>query len=76
MLPLGLLGPGEQAEIVSVRDKPDCKSDGRIEEMGLRCGKTVEMLSNGSGPILLRIDESRLAIGRGTAMKILVRRHA
>lgn len=46
----------------------------RLEDMGLRVGKNVEMLSNGSGPILLRVDESRIAIARGIAMKILVRR--
>jgi ferrous iron transport protein A len=42
--------------------------------MGLRVGKTIEMLTNGSGPILLRVDESRIAMGRGLAMKIMVRR--
>jgi ferrous iron transport protein A len=74
MLPLGLLSPGEQGEIVSIRDNPDDKCECRVEEMGLRIGKTVEMLTNGGGPILLRVDESRIAMGRGMAMKIMVRR--
>jgi ferrous iron transport protein A len=87
MMPLALLSPGESGEIVTVnvhtpKDKPCCgqcggerhKSDNRVEEMGLRAGKTVEMLSNCSGPLLLRIDESRIAISRGMAMKIKVRR--
>lgn len=67
-------------------DKPCCgqcgsqcggdrhKGENRIEEMGLRAGKIVEMLSNGTGPLLLRVDESRIAISRGMAMKIKVRR--
>ena len=42
--------------------------------MGLRNGKIVEMLSNGSGPLLLRVDVSRIAISRGMAMKINDRR--
>ena len=43
--------------------------------MGLRVGKSVEMLSNaGGGPLLIKVDESRIAMGRGVAMKILVRR--
>ncbi|MRR59277.1 MAG: ferrous iron transport protein A [Deltaproteobacteria bacterium] len=46
----------------------------RMEDMGLRVGKSVEMLSNSSGPILLRVDESRIAVARGIAMKIMVRR--
>ncbi|MHB8709466.1 MAG: FeoA family protein [Desulfuromonadales bacterium] len=87
MMPLALLSPGESGEIVSVNvqsheDKPCCgqcggerhKSGNRLEEMGLRTGKIVEMLSNGAGPLLLRVDESRIAISRGMAMKIKVRR--
>ena len=87
MMPLALLSPGESGEIVSVNihhqsDKPCCgqcggerhKGENRIEEMGLRTGKVVEMLSNGSGPLLLRIDESRIALSRGMAMQIKVRR--
>lgn len=46
----------------------------RLEDMGIRIGKSVEMLNNGSGPVLLRVDESRIAIARGMAMKIMVRR--
>jgi ferrous iron transport protein A len=42
--------------------------------MGIRIGKGVEMLNNGSGPVLLRVDESRIAIARGMVMKIMVRR--
>jgi len=87
MMPLALLSPGETGEIVSVdvhtsKEKPCCgqcggerhKSENRVEEMGLRAGKIVEMLSNGSGPLLLRVDESRIALSRGMAMKISVRR--
>jgi len=75
MFPLGLLGAGEQAEITSIRATPDSASGCRTEEMGLRVGKVVEMLTNGGGgPLLLKVDESRLAIDRRVAMKILVRR--
>lgn len=87
MMPLALLSPGESGEIVrvnvNVNEKKACcgqcggerhKSDNRIEEMGLRTGKIVEMLNRGAGPMLLRIDESRIAISRGMAMKIMVRR--
>lgn len=87
MIPLGLLSPGERAEIADVGPLGGCgggcgcgkkgAAGGRVEDMGLRAGKVVEMLSNGSGgPILLKVDESRIALGRGVAMKILVRRHA
>lgn len=81
MAPLGLMSTGERAEIVEIREKKDHCHDKReshichVEDMGLRIGKTVEVLNNeGRGPLLLKVDESRIAIGRGIAMKILVRR--
>ncbi len=47
----------------------------RIEDMGIRAGKNIEMLKNpGRGPLLLKMDEARIAIGRSMAMKIFVRR--
>jgi ferrous iron transport protein A len=73
MVPLGLLQFGDRAEVVEVI--PDKHSWARIEDMGFRVGKTVEMLNNeGRGPLLIKVDESRLALGRGMAMKIMVRR--
>jgi len=81
MSPLGLLSAGEKAEIVEIMaQKGICQGTGKnhachIEDIGLRIGKTVEMLNNkGGGPILLKIDESRIAMARGVAMKIMVMR--
>ena len=42
--------------------------------MGLRAGKRVEMLSNGAGPVLVKVDEARIAVDRGVAMRIKVRK--
>ena len=75
MLPLGLLHDGETAEIVALRGsgaRVACEC--RAEDMGLRVGKRVEMLSNGGGPVLVKIDEARIAVDRGVAMRIVVRR--
>ncbi len=86
-MPLGLLGSAERAEVIEVKTGSRC-ADGRatitgavrscrdrIEDMGVRVGKIIEVLNNeGQGPILLKVDESRIALGRGMAMKILVRR--
>lgn len=81
MLPLGLLPRGEKAEIVSIRERgcslKKTDLDCRTEDIGLRPGKVVEVLSNElHGPMLLKIDESRVAIGRGIAMKIMVKQQA
>lgn len=79
MIPLGLLAPGEKAEVVELRgDGQTCRACQclcRLEDMGLRTGKTIEMLKNyGNGALLVRVDESRIALNRGMAMKIQVRR--
>jgi ferrous iron transport protein A len=79
MMPLGLLGSGEKAQVMEIQGGTHgcqrCKCLCRLEDMGLRCGKTVEMLSNpGHGSLVVRVDDSRLALGRGLAMKVGVRR--
>lgn len=73
MLPLGLMGEGEVGEIVSVQGAAGGTVAARAEDMGLRPGKRVQMLTNGTGPVLVKVDESRLAIDRGVAMRIEVR---
>lgn len=86
MIPLGLLAAGEKAEVAETRgenaaspccacrkNKPQCCS--RMEDLGLRAGKIVEILNNpGRGSMLVKVDGSRIALGRGAAMKIMVRR--
>lgn len=84
MIPLGLLSAGENGEIVeimfgkgegtSAASAEQERSMVRVEEMGLRVGKNVEMLTNGGSTILLRVDEARIALARRMAMKIMVRR--
>ncbi|MCP4755661.1 MAG: ferrous iron transport protein A [Proteobacteria bacterium] len=47
---------------------------GRVAELGLRVGKTIELLQKGNqGPLLVKVDESRIAIGRGIAERIIVK---
>ena len=86
MFPLGLLATGEKGEVMDtgeVNREPvgetanKSKSMCRVADMGLRAGNTIEVLNNeGGGPMLIRVDNSRLAIGRKIAMKIMVRRSA
>lgn len=83
MAPLWLLSCGEKAEILEIREKKGLSSGNgkghvtQAENMGLRVGNTIEMLNNGGrGPLLVKVDESRIAIGREMAMKIMVRRMA
>jgi ferrous iron transport protein A len=72
MMPMALLGDGEEGEIVAVAGSHGGTAS-RAEDMGLRIGKRVVMLANGAGPVLVKVDESRIAVDRGVAMKIKVR---
>ena len=74
MVPLGLLSAGEAAEVIAVRGTETATWAGRAQDMGLRIGKRVEMLTNGAGAVLVKIDASRIAVDRTIAMRILVRR--
>ena len=74
MFPLVLLTEGEVGEIVGVAAGSGGSCASRAEEMGLRVGKRVQMLNNGAGPVLVKVDESRIAVDRGVAMRIKVRR--
>lgn len=74
MVPLGLLSKGEKAEIVDIKAQK-VNLLYHVSDIGLHIGKTVEMLNNaGRGPSSSRFDESRIALGRGIAMKIMVKR--
>ena len=63
------------AKSVEASSHGACAHENHIEDMGIRAGKEVQMLRNaGRGPLLLKVDETRIAMGRGMAMRILVRR--
>jgi len=70
VMPLGLLGSGEKGTVIDILS--NCRHE-RCQDYGLRIGKEVEVLNMGRpGPFLVKIDETRLAIGHGMAMKIKV----
>lgn len=78
LLPLGLMASGDFAEVVQpagLGPRHGMQADRvRLEEMGLRPGTHVQVLANeGHGPLLLKLGDARVAIGRGVAMKIRVR---
>jgi ferrous iron transport protein A len=74
LLPLGLLAVGDSAEVMQPAVRGMHVGLMRLEEMGLRPGARVEVLANeGFGPLLLKVGEARIAIGRGIAMQLRVR---
>lgn len=50
---------------------------GRLSSMGLCVGSQLKVLQNsGHGPLLVLVRDTRIALGRGEAMKILVEAQA
>lgn len=44
----------------------------RLFEMGFNTGQEVEIIKNDIGPLIIGLDGSRVAIGRGMAQKIIL----
>jgi ferrous iron transport protein A len=42
----------------------------KLASMGIMPGEVVRVINNGSGPVMVEVKGSRVAIGRGVAMKI------
>lgn len=86
MMPLGLLNTGETGEVVQIRVAAPARRqeagsetgrcDWRMEELGIRVGRTVEMLNNAGNLVLLKVDEARVAIDRSLAMKVMIKETA
>ena len=65
-----MLRPGEIGTIIQILAGRGLTL--RLIEMGITIGSQVMILHNNSGPIIIQIRNSRLILGRGVAMKILV----
>ncbi len=71
MKPLGFLAPGEAGVIKEVAGGIRIKE--KLRDMGMTKGKTLRMIQNNAcGPVIVALEEARLALGRGMAQKVLV----
>ena len=71
LMPLAFLGEGESGRVVEVRAGRGLTR--RLLAMGIAPGMKVRVLkSSGLGPILIEVGQTRVALGRGIAMKIIV----
>ena len=64
MMPLTMLNPGESASIVRV--------GGNEETKRFVAGSEVKVISSNEGNIIAQIKESRVAVSKGIANKIMV----
>ena len=70
MLPLSVAAVGEENIIKKVGGSPEVKQ--HIENLGFVVGGRVSVISVTGGNIIVNVKESRIAISREMALKIMV----
>ena len=70
MMPLILADPGEEAIIKKVGGNPEMKK--HLEDMGFTAGGSVTVMNTIGGNLIVKVKESRVAISREMAAKIMV----
>ncbi len=70
LLPLSMVGPGKKVKLIEIT--AGTKLRRRLTELGLTPGVELQIMQDQGGPLLLSVYNSRLAVGRGMAHKILV----
>ena len=63
----------EGTKVIIEKIKGGLKIKKRLEEIGLIPGKEVEVIKAGPGPVVIKINTTKIALGFGEAMKIFVR---
>ncbi|MCS7281881.1 MAG: FeoA family protein [Anaerolineae bacterium] len=72
-IPLNLLHTGERGKIAQLTGGQELRN--RMLALGLTPGAEVTVLQNyGRGPMLVRVRDVRVALGRGEAANVLVQR--
>ncbi len=70
MMPLILADPGEEAVIKRVGGSPETKK--HLEDLGFTAGSAVTVMNTIGGNLIVKIKESRVAISKEMASKIMV----
>ena len=70
MMPLIMADPGEENIIRRVGGSPEMKK--HLEDLGFTAGSNVTVMNTIGGNLIVKIKESRVAISREMASKIMV----
>ena len=71
MMPLALANPGEESQILKVGGSPAMKK--HLEDMGFTAGSFVTVVSALGGNLIVNVRETRVAINREMANRIMVK---
>lgn len=69
-LPLALINRGEKAKVEEINGGDNFSK--KMMEMGFCKGMEIQIISNENGPLIIGLDGTRIALGRGMAQKIMV----
>lgn len=69
-MPLSLSNSGEKVVVIRVNGKDEERK--HLEDLGFVQGAMVKVISNFNGDIIIEIKNSKLAVTKEMAMKILV----
>ena len=70
MMPLTMAKAGEENRVKKVGGNPDVRQF--LENLGFVAGAQVSVVSEISGNVIVKIKESRVAISREMAVKIMI----
>ena len=70
MMPLTMLNSGEDAAIKRIGGRDDSKRF--LENLGFTVGEKVKIVSSNGGNVIVQVKESRVAVSKGIANKIMV----
>ena len=70
-LPLSMAAIGQTVRLININAGK--RVTHRLNELGMTPGTEMTILQDAGGPLLLSVRDSRVALGRGMAHKMLVR---
>ena len=70
MMPLTMCKAGEENEIKKIGGKEETRR--HLENLGFVAGSNVTVINEFSGNIIVNVKDSRVAISRETAQKIMI----
>ena len=69
-MPLALANPGEESIIRKIGGMPEVKKP--LEDLGFTVGSRVSVISRTAEGVIVNVRESRVAVSREMAQKILI----
>ena len=70
MMPLTMVNPGKESIIRKVGGKPETRK--YLESLGFVAGGSVTVISEISGNVIVNVKDSRVAVSKEMAQKIMV----